>query len=267
MKNNVCTAVIKTLRANREDDMLGKYKSALVCVVSLCVVLLMAGSAQATELIINGGFETGNYAGWNPVVEAGSNGNLFVATGNTSPQSGFATAGPASGTFYSITDQGGPGAYSLLQSFFVPLGTTSLNLSFDMFANDQAGVIDCDGQIDFNISPSECARVDLLTGTASAFDTGAGDIANFYNGADNLSNNPNPYTHYNIDLTGLVAPGNTYQIRFSEVDNQFFFQQGVDNVSITANATPNAAPEPGTLTLLGTGLFVVAGAMRRKWLS
>jgi len=51
----------------------------------------------------------------------------------------------------------------------------------------------------------------------------------------------------------LVAGG------FAEVDNQLFFNQGVDNVSILQTS----APEPATLLLLGTGLGAAFYRRRR----
>ena len=173
--------------------------------------------------------------------------------------SGYATAGPAAGTFYALSDQTGPGTHALTQSFGVPIGATSVILSFDMFVNDESGlggVVDPAG-LDHTISPNQHARVDLLSPTASPFATGAADVLdNFYLGVG-AGTSPNPYTKYVFDITGLVTPGGIYQIRFAEVDNQFFFHQGVDNVSIEATAA--AVPEPGTLALLAAALLSVAG--------
>lgn len=77
-------------------------------------------------------------------------------------------------------------------------------------------------------------------------------------GADSLSGNPNPYTHYSFTLN--LAPG-TYWLRFAEADNQLFFNQGVDNVSLTTGAT---TPEPSTLMLLGSAVVGLARVCRRN---
>lgn len=108
--------------------------------------------------------------------------------------------------------------------------------------------------------PNQCTRVDILSAGATAFDTGAGVLMNLYKTA--TLSGPNPYVAYSFDLTGLGA--GTFQLRFGEVDNQLFFQQGVDNVSIVANTS--AVPEPSSLLLLGTGLLGLVNGARRKWL-
>jgi hypothetical protein len=223
------------------------------CIAGLSCFLFFGVSARAgtTQLITNGGFETGDFTGWSTFDQAGGSGSFFVLSGTTEPLSGMPTVGPASGTFYASSDQTGPGAHALIQSFTVPTLATSVILSFDMFANNWAGVTACPGPLDYTIVPNECGRVDLLTGSAGAFDTGADDLKNFYMGSD-TGTNPNPYTHYSFDITSLVSGGGTFQIRFAEADNQLFYNLGVDDVSIVA--TMASTPEPSTVFLLGAGM-------------
>ena len=221
-------------------------------------------AVAASELLTNGDFETGTYAGWTTTVQARSSGNLFIDTpGTPTPMSGLTTAPNISGgNFYSVTDQGGQGAYALLQSFLVPIGTTDLALSFQMFANSYGGVSVNPAGLDYTASPNQHVRVDLLVAGASAFSTAAGDVvANFFIGAD-AGTNPNPYTNYMFDIFSFVTPGQTYQIRFSEVDNQLFLNQGVDNVSILA--TISGVPEPSTWAMMLIGFGAIGFAMRRQ---
>jgi hypothetical protein len=227
--------------------------------------------ARAGELIVNGGFETGDLTGWTEVDQSGGSGSWSVSSGTSSPQSGFATPGPASGSFYALTDQTGPGSHALLQSFTVAAGSTVI-LNFDMFSDNQSGVKAAPGgvsDLDYTVVPNQHARVDILTAGASPFDTGAGVVTNLYNDSSlTVGGVPNPYVHYTFDISAAVAAGGTFQLRFAEVDNQFFFQQGVDNVSIMASSF-HPVPEPAGVTLLGLGIAGVAvfRFKRRTWLA
>jgi hypothetical protein len=234
-------------------------------VTLLLGLAVTVGLAAAIELIINGGFETGTFAGWSVSDQAGGSGSWFVTGAATTPLSGFPTVGPASGSFYAVTDQTGPGAHVLEQSFTVPIGATSVVVSFDMFTNNQNGTafVDPSG-LDFTSggtsAPNQHDRVDILTFTAGAFSTAPADIVDNLIAPAGDPAGPNPYTHYIFDISGLVTPGTTYVLRFGEVDNQFFFNQGVDNVSIVANG----APEPATLALASLALAGLAFARRRQ---
>jgi hypothetical protein len=218
-------------------------------------------TAGAVELLANGDFETGTFAGWTVADLAGGTGTFFISTpGALAPSSGSLTSaagGSPHGSFYAVSDQTGPGTHALLQSFTVAPGSTVI-LSFDMFANDwdSGPIVDPIG-LDHSGPPNQHARVDILTGAAGAFDTGAGVLANFYLGVDGGAD-PNPFTPYLFDITGIVGGGGTFQIRFAEVDNQLFFNLGVDNASINATA-----PEPASLAIIGLGLAGL-GLLRRK---
>jgi hypothetical protein len=83
-------------------------------------------------------------------------------------------------------------------------------------------------------------------------------LANYYLSVDPQPGNPNPYTSYSLDITGLVGGGGLYKLRFAEVDNQLFLNQGVDNVSI--DFTP--VPEPTSVVLvllLATAILGIRG--------
>ncbi len=237
--------------------------------IGLTLVLLMFGSlgkvnAAPTELITNGGFETGDFTGWTVTNLAGGSGSWFVDTlGTTTPQSGQPTlAGGGGGTFYAVSDQSGPGTHALIQPFTVPWPVLSATLSFDMFVNDwNAGPIINPAGLNHTAIPNQHARVDILTTAAGAFDTGAGVLANYYLGVDG-GPDPHAFTHYVFDVTGIVGAGGTFQLRFAEVDNQFFFNQGVDNASILVEPIP----APGAILLGGIGAGIVSWLRRRRTL-
>ncbi len=237
--------------------------------LAISVGSMTNGAFAATELIENGGFETGDFQFWTVTDLPGGDGSWFVSTpGATTPISNSATSAVgSSGSFYAVTDQNGPGSHSLTQSFTVPVGTLSAILSFSYFANDSDSgpIVDPDGLTDIT-DPNQHTRVDLLTGTAGPFDTGPSEVlANFYLGVDDQMTNPNPFTPYSFDITALVSGGGTFQIRFAEVDNQFFLNAGVDNVSVLVDFSPpvGVVPEPASL-LVWSMLSMVAMATRLK---
>src|SRR5262249_26296937 len=228
----------------------------ILALVSL-VGLSTTQSAKAAQLITNGNFETGNFAGWTEFDQAGGSGSFFISNpGANTPLSDFLTAAnPSGGRYYAVSDQFGPGCHALLQSFTIPNGASNVVLSFQMFVNNQFGapIVNPAG-LDYTASPNEHGRVDILSSSATPFDTGAGVVENLYLGSD-PGLNPNPYTSYSFNLSNL-APG-TYQLRFAEVDNQFFFNEGVDIVSIN---TPDSGR---TVVLLGVAMIVV-GLLHRR---
>lgn len=241
-----------------------KFKRTIqAAALSAALGFAAAQPAAAVELLINGDFETGAFPAWTVDNRAGSSGTWFIDTpGSTTPTSGHTTSaagGGPHGSFYAVTDQGGPGTHVLRQSFTVAPGSTSVKLSFDMFVNDyDAGPIIGAQGLDHNGAANQHARVDILSAGATAFDTGAGVLGNFYQGVD-AGTDPHAFTHYVFDITALVGGGGTFQVRFGEVDNQLFLNQGVDNVSIDATV-----PEPASLALLGFGLIALGWNRRRK---
>ncbi len=226
-------------------------RSQIALVFGLALTSGLANAAPI-QLITNGDFETGTFFGWTVSDLAGGSGSWFIDDINgTTPVSGLSTVGPAAGSFYAVTDQTGPGTHVLEQSFTVPVGATSVLLSFDMFRNDwDSGPFVDPAGLTHLAGPNQHARVDIMTALASTFSTAVVDIvANLVTPGVDAGSDPNAYTPYLFDITGQVTGGTTYKLRFGEVDNQLFFNQGVDNVSILAQI-----PEPASLALLGIGL-------------
>jgi len=245
-----------------------------VALIFTALMFARASSATAApvQLLTNGGFETGSFAGWTPSILAGSSGALFIDTpGTTTPTSGLPTSlagGSPHGAFYAVTDMFSPGTYSLTQTFFVPVLSSGLTLSFDLFANDTGGgpFVHPSG-LDFTsggtLAPNQHVRVDILTAAASPFDTGAGVILSLVAPFVDPGPIPNPFTTYSFSpaALGALAPGGTYQIRFGEVDNRGFLNMGVDNVSLTSEVVP----EPTSMALFGlTALGMGIGIRRRR---
>src|SRR5215813_8663935 len=190
----------------------------------LLLALISFRSYVHANLITNGDFEAG-LSGWTVTNETGSSpgSNWFAQTGTLSPFSGFAVPAPPQGLSAAMADQGGPGSHVLMQSFVVPSGFTSVQVSFLLFIGNRASGFFTPNSLDFNVFPNQQARVDLLTASGTAFDLIPTDIvANLFQthvGAPLVSG----YSLRSSIVSGLT-PGATYQLRFAEVDNQLFFQ-------------------------------------------
>lgn len=227
----------------------------------LSMATLSVGRAQAQQLIVNGGFETGDLTGWTLANQVSPFDGGFVASNDiASPINGLPTVGPASGGYYAVSDQTGPGTHVMYQVVTVPVGANIL-VSFDLFVNNwfDSTVIDPSG-LDWTtggtFDANQHARVDLLDGAADPFDTGSGVVQNFYIGDDGPTL-PNHYRHYTF-FVPTFPTGGTFLIRFAEVDNQFQLNEGVDNVSILV------VPEPGPFGLAGAALAAFTGVFQIK---
>jgi hypothetical protein len=251
-----------------------KRKYSLKFAASVVALLFSAAttsSAQAIELIANGDFETGLFAPWIVTDQPGGSGSEFLsAPGAPTPFSGHPTlpiGGLPHGAWTAVSDQTGPGTHALTQTFVVPGPAANVTLSFDMFVNDYDGgpTVDPSG-LDYTsggtFAPNEHGRVDILSAGAPALSTTVGLLSNLYIGADPLAGNPHPFTHYVFNITGVVGGGGPFDLRFAEVDNSGFFNQGVDNVSI--NFTPT--PEPSSVILAAIGVLCTGwfGYRRRR---
>jgi hypothetical protein len=234
----------------------------LALALMACLALAAPRTASAAiELITNGSFSAG-LAGWTVFDQPGGSGTWDASTvGSPTPMSGYPTsalgvggATPSGG--YAVTDQGGPGAHALEQTFFVPVVASSVVLKFDMFVNDQSGLgpIVNPAGLDFTASPNQHGRVDILSVGSPPLDTGMGVLLNVFTGNDPLPN-PNPFTRYMVDITSLVGGGGSFTLRFAEVDNQLFFHMGIDNVSVWCEPRDGGVgdvPEPMTLAVWST---------------
>jgi hypothetical protein len=237
---------------------------------ALALLLIAAARpAGAAEMLVNGNFETGNFAGWTVADDNspfGVGGTFFLSTpGAPTPAGGWATApNPSGGAFYAVSDSDFPGAHALIQDFTVPAGQ-SVFLSYQLFVNDQSGlgpIVDPSGldpTTGGTFNDNQHARVDILRGGAGDFSTAPGDVvANLYLSVDPDATVPNPFTSYFFDLTPQLGGGGNFRLRFAEVDNISPLNVGVDNVSL------NAVPEPGTLALTALGMLALVVTVRKR---
>lgn len=229
-----------------------KIRRKLLAPLALSLILPAAASAQ--QMITNGGFESG-LTGWTVANQADGNGDWFSTAGVESPLSFFAIPGPQAGSLYAVTDQTGPGSHMLFQTFTIGGPVSSATLSFWHFIQNSAvAASGAQNDLNYTSDPNQHVQVDLLSGDISGNPFGGTVIGNFFFGGTDFG-----WTNYSQDITALLSTPGTYSLRFAEVDNQSFFQYGVDNVSLAVNTVP----EPGTYALVAVGMLALAGVKRR----
>lgn len=114
-----------------------------------------------------------------------------------------------------------------------------------------SGAATAGSTLDPAISPNQHARVDIMDPLAPVDATGAGQVLQnillTLPGDPGDSNNP---TAAYATISAFVPGGRTIRLRFAEVDNQFFFNFGVDDCSLVV---------PGTGDVLLNGSFETNG--------
>jgi hypothetical protein len=97
--------------------------------VGLSVTIIVAGlvgnQAWATNLVINGSFETGNISGW--TISSGTCVWQALTAGQTTSQAGaFVAPTPPNGNFVLLSDAGNPGPCTFQQDVALPPGTSDI---------------------------------------------------------------------------------------------------------------------------------------------
>ncbi|HBE57608.1 MAG TPA: hypothetical protein DEG17_16445 [Cyanobacteria bacterium UBA11149] len=244
------------------NSTLVRHSTLLAGVVTAISLSILTDTANAAT-IVNGGFETGNFSGWTLVNQPGGSGNWFVTSGSVSPQSAHSIPLPTEGTKFAVTDQSGPGSHVLFQDISLEAGFQHI-LSFNWIAEnwDGRGLFN-PGTMNQNTRPNQQFRIDLVpVGFTNWFapSSSAGILTNIL--APVAQNAPvNQWNNLTFDLTPWA--GSTVRLAFREVDNQWFFNAGVDQVKIAS--TPVSVPEPNsTLGLFVLGSLGIGAIAKRK---
>jgi hypothetical protein len=194
--------------------------------IAILTLTLVSGVASASPLLVNGGFETGNFSGWN--VTGGPCEFVLKDIASQSTCTGVdpgTDPGPRDGTYAAYLGQAGS-LGSISQTIATTVGT-SYDVQF------------------------------YLANTSLGGDTNPNEFQVLWNGAPILTEIDLPvsgYQEYNILET---ATGTSATLEFAAQQNPAYFV--LDDVSVTDPPAP--VPEPATLALFAGGLAVLR--MRR----
>lgn len=235
-----------------EDNSMSPHQRTLYA-YCLLVTGLLCGAPSAfaqTELIVNGGFETGDFTGWTlENVNFLGEGGWTINDGTVVPHE-FATAtAPIAGSYDALTWQNGPGLRRLIAPVVLPAEVTAAMLSwsdrirnFDFFGTYQ------DPEQEFRVLLENDAGVVI----AEVYSTDPGDAP------QQLGPNDRSF-----DLTAVLTPyaGQTVFVVFEQQDELFLFNVNVDDVSLLVEepAPPPPPPDPEP-TLIEVVLDVKPGS-------
>lgn len=204
--------------------------AALVFVVAAGTTSL---AIAATNAIKNGGFETGNMVGWGHAPghpDRVGHGWFVYKAGEHSPFSDFVIPAPPQGTFAAVADQLGPGSNVLFQTFRVP---ENGKLRLTLWYENRAEAFYSPRMLVPGDARNQQVRIDLTRPDAGLYSLKPADVlASVFRTlpGDPASLAP---TVIQYDLSALA--GRWVRLRIAEVDNQFYFQVGVDAVSVTGD--------------------------------
>jgi hypothetical protein len=208
---------------------MSRYKKFLIA-LSMSIAMLVAGAAlagPAVEVITNGDFETGDFAGWAATGQLA--GSVTINDGTFDPPGSSGALAPISGTYDAMTSQGGPALNMFRQTILVPEGIFAAKLAWDDRVRNTVNVFS---------DPNQEWRVLIrdLSGTLlqEVYSTNPGD--------------PNPQIGPNSrsgDLTGIFQAnaGQMVIVSFEQQDDQGFFNANLDNVTLLIAVLPATKDE------------------------
>lgn len=241
-------------------------KAALLAVTMLA--LAPANARAASELISNGGFESGTLAGWTVGYSAGSNLCCYGEAQGTAVRSADGVLGaPIAGNFaaYGDFDGGNPANYALatniwLRQAFIKTGqaaSATLNFAFRFYGGQSQGYVN---------GYQGYSSVLQRTLTANFLDAGQsldGQLYSFALPYDQYF--VHPVQNVSLDVTALFngLDNGTNYLDFNRYVPQYYTGAGYFELDGVSLSYISAVPEPASWAMMIAG-FGLSGAMLRR---
>jgi Bacterial Ig-like domain len=220
----------------------------MVLLAAMAVLVVgYAGTALAAT-VVNGGFETGDLSGWTVVNEEFGGGDWYVCSSDPAacPAATPSNFPPPEGTYAAIGSSNGPGSHILYQDVTLEAGATH-QLSFTTWYDNQNIFFHTPDSLSYQIQePNQQYRIDIMKPDAPVDSVAPEDIlATVFRTEVGDPSSMAPTTMI-VDLSQFA--GSTVRLRFAEVDNQFYFVAGVDDVKVTSVPTTDTTAPTVTAT-------------------
>ena len=212
---------------------------SVVAVVAALAGAPATASAQVAPVLRNGGFESGTLEQW-LTSERGEPGDGWsAATGTVSPVSQFPIPAPPRGSWQAVVDQTDRGSHVLYRDIDV---TGELGLVLTLWYRNRAARFITPRTLGPFVRPNQQLRIDLIRPTAPVRSMADEDIlASLFRTRVGAPRRIAPRV-LRRDLSRFA--GRTVRLRIAEVDNQGFFQAGVDAVRLVDVSAAVGASSP-----------------------
>jgi hypothetical protein len=197
----------------------------LACAVMTAVPYAASAAATVPQLD-NGGFESGTLSSWASNEKGGAGEGWSADQGRAAPVSGLRIPAPPEGEWQAVADQTGPGSHILYRDIVV--GTDPLELDLTLWFRNRAGRFFTPQTLAPGSKRNQQLCIDLMKPTARIRSMAADDILATVFRTERGDTTSLAPTSLHQNLTPFA--GQTVRLRIAEVDNQSFFQVGVDDV-------------------------------------
>jgi len=196
-----------------------------------------AGLGEGVEQAVNGGFETGDFTGW---VTPATNAAFLIDDGTVYPPSGDDPTTPFDGNYCALADQAPPAVSSIFQTVALPANGGTITLSWADRIRNFNGYFDTNQQFSVEILDTN----NLVLGTVFSTQTGDTPIQD--------------WTQRSADISSFA--GHTVRVAFVVNAGEYYFDVGLDDVSIRCSNLPpptytvyyGTTNVPGPSQLLGS---------------